>query len=85
MPAGRPSKETHICQGKRPCRTFSAALHRRVNPEAFRCSAKASVFENDKWYCKRHSPAAVAERERKSEQTYYNRMYKNLEMNKDER
>jgi hypothetical protein len=85
MPAGRPSKERHICQGRKPCRTFFAALLRRVNPEAFICTAKASVFENGRWYCKRHSPTAVAERERKSEQTYYNRIRRNLEMNKDER
>ena len=83
MPAGRPSekKKIHICQGKRPCRTFSDAIRRRVNPEQFKCKAKASVFENDKWYCKHHAPSAVAERERKSEETYMRRIHKNMENN----
>ena len=83
MPAGRPSekKEIHICQGKRPCRTISDALLRRCYPESFECTAKASILENNKWYCKRHAPSAVAERERKSEETYMRRIYKNMENN----
>lgn len=50
------TKEPHICQG-----------HKK---DTFKCTSKASIFENNKWFCKRHAPSKIKEREEKSWDNY---------------
>lgn len=65
-------KEKHICVGyNKPSATgFSGAVAFHVLREILKCKSKASLFENGKWYCKRHAPSKIEEREEKSWATY---------------
>lgn len=53
-------KEKHICEG--------------YNKSNRKCECKASIFENDKWYCKKHSPTKIKEREEKSWNNYIKKL-----------
>jgi len=66
------TKEPHICQGhKKPsAKGASGAVMFYVLKDTFKCTSKASIFENNKWFCKRHAPSKIKEREEKSWDNY---------------
>lgn len=76
-------KETHICSGyNKPSATgFSGACMFYVLKDFLKCTNKATLFENGKWWCKRHAPSKVKEREEKSWEKYIARIRKNVERN----
>lgn len=69
-------KEKHICVGyNKPSATgASGAVMFYVMKDRLKCTNIASLFENDKWYCKRHAPSKIAEREAKSWETYVSKL-----------
>lgn len=74
-------KQNHICSAhNKPSATGkSGAIAFYILKDRFKCINKASVFENGKWYCKRHAPSKVAEREEKNWQTYISKIKRNDE------
>lgn len=72
------AKEVHICQGyNKPSATgASGAVSFYVNKDALKCTCKATYFENNKWFCKRHAPSEKLKREEKSWSTYIKRIFK---------
>ena len=73
-------KEIHICSGyNKPSSTgFSGYIASAILRDKLKCTCKATLFENDKWYCKRHAPSKILEREEKSWATYKNKLFKNM-------
>ena len=69
-------KEKNICVSySKPTATgFSGAVAFAVLRENFKCTSKASLFEDGKWFCKRHAPSKIKEREEKSWVTYCNKL-----------
>jgi hypothetical protein len=78
------AKEKHICvsYNKPSAEGASGVVSFYVNRDRFKCTSNATVFEDGKWYCKRHSPSAKKAREEKSWETYMARIRRNLERNK---
>lgn len=66
----------NICCGynKPSAKGYSGAVASFMLKNTLKCTNKASLFENNKWYCKRHAPSMVEEREKKSWNTYVNKI-----------
>lgn len=77
------AKEINICCGRnKPSGTgASGAIQSVILKELLKCKSKASLFENGKWWCKKHAPSKVKEREEKSWQTYLKKINKNRDLN----
>jgi hypothetical protein len=74
-------KEKHICVAYKKVRTMVEKLHAYNNAEHYKCQAKATIFENGKWYCKKHAPSNVELREDKKWQTYVSKIQRNVDRN----
>lgn len=70
--------EQHLCVGYNKAKGLIGLLHKAHNREHYKCQNKGSIFENEKWYCKRHAPSKIKEREAKSELTYLTKIRMNL-------
>lgn len=75
------AKEVNLCSGYNKPKGLTGVLHRAFYKSDYKCTCKAALFENGKWYCKRHAPSKIAEREAKSWQRYTERIRKNVEQN----
>jgi hypothetical protein len=76
------AKEIHICQGRKKIQGFVGMFIDYTHGKSRRnCQAKASIFEDGKWYCKRHAPSKIAEREKKAEEADARRIWRNFERN----
>lgn len=73
--------EKHICVAYKKVRTMREKLHAYHHPEHYKCGVKATIFENEKWYCKKHAPSNVKLIEDKKWQTYVSKIQRNFEMN----
>ena len=64
-------KEKHICEGKNKTIGYVGIfLDYTYGSSRSNCDKNATIFENGKWYCKRHAPSKIQEREDKSWATY---------------
>lgn len=61
-------KEVHNCCGRNKAIGMVGVLHIWSYPDYYKCQSKASLFENGKWFCKRHAPSKVKERKDKAEE-----------------
>lgn len=55
------AKEKHQCSGRNKDKSMGFSF---CFPEHNRCTSNGSLFENDKWWCKRHAPS-IKEKKRK--------------------
>jgi hypothetical protein len=75
-------KETHICQGRNKRQGYVGLfLDVTYGTDRRKCNSKGVIFENDKWYCKRHAPSVIKLRKEKSEETDRLRIQRNLNRN----
>ena len=76
-------KEIKICQGynKPKAVGFGGFIASHILKDNLKCSCKAILFENNKWWCKRHAPSEKKKREDKSWKTYIKRIHKNIDNN----
>lgn len=74
-------KEINICSGYNKPKGLTGKLHSAHYREYYKCNCKASIFENDKWWCKKHAPSKIKEREDKKWETYISKIRKNVERN----
>jgi hypothetical protein len=72
-------KEKNICCGhNRPSASgVSGVVAFFVLKDRLKCTSKATMFENNKWYCKRHAPSKIEEREEKKWGTYIKKISRN--------
>ncbi len=74
-------KEKHICSGFKKSKGLVGKIHSAMHRDYYKCNCNAVVFENEKWWCKKHAPSKIKEREEKSWQTYLARIRRNIELN----
>lgn len=68
-------KEKHICEGYNKSKGYVGMFIDFTHGKSRRkCECKASIFENEKWYCKKHSPTKIKEREEKSWNNYIKKL-----------
>ena len=77
-------KEKEICCGRNKPSGMVGILHAYSYPDYYKCQSKASMFENGRWYCKRHAPSKIKEREAKSEERMWEK-YRRIKKEFDER
>lgn len=70
------------CRGYKKSIGTAGFFHKATNKEHYKCQAKGVLFEDGKWWCKRHAPSEKLKREEKSEAIYMARIRKNLDKNK---
>lgn len=70
-----------ICSGYNKPKGLTGKLHSASYREHYKCTCKASIFENNKWWCKNHAPSKIKEREEKKWETYISKIRKNVERN----
>lgn len=74
------SKDVKICEGYNKADGYVGVfLDFTYGKSRRRCDFKASMFENGKWYCKKHAPSKIIEREAKANERYMDRIRKSLE------
>jgi len=66
----------NLCSGyNKPSATgASGVVMFSIIKHSLKCRNKAKIFENDKWWCKKHAPSEVAKREEKSWNNYIKRL-----------
>ena len=77
------AKEKHICEGHNKPVGMVGLLHYAHYRSYYKCDKIASMFEKNKWWCKRHAPSKIKEREEKAEKRDNERIWRNMERNKD--
>lgn len=72
-------EQDKICSGKnKPSGSgFSGALQSYVLKDLLKCQCKGVLFENNKWWCKKHAPSKIEEREKKAWNNYIKRLNRN--------
>jgi hypothetical protein len=70
------SKIKNICVGyNKPSATgASGVVMFSVIKDTLKCQSKACLYEDGKWYCKRHAPSKKIERENKSWDNYISKL-----------
>lgn len=74
------SEEKYICSGYNKSRGMTGMLHFYSYKKYYKCSSKGVIFEEDKWWCKRHAPSKIEEREAKVWNRYIDKINKNVEL-----
>jgi len=67
----------NVCVGYNKPKGMTGVLHSAHYRDYYKCKCKGTIFENNKWYCKRHAPSKIKEREEKSWDNYVARLFKN--------
>jgi hypothetical protein len=58
-------KEKHICSATINDKTSRQIMSKMINGFCNEiCGCNAKYFENDDWYCGKHAPSKISERER---------------------
>ena len=73
--------EKHQCSGYKRLATITDKLFAYSHKSYYKCTSNGTIFENGKYWCKRHAPSEVKLREEKKWQTYLNRLRRNLALN----
>lgn len=76
--------DKQICCGLNKAVGIVGVLHKSMYSSSYKCTSKGSIFEDDKWWCKRHAPSKIKEREEKSWDKYVSKIYRISEINTPE-
>jgi len=68
-------KKDNICEGKNKIKGYvDVFLDYTYGSSRRLCNNKATIFENNKWYCKKHAPSKIKEREEKAWENYIKKL-----------